>query len=302
MRSHAVILTAALVVTCVTCCGIAAACRSGGGRVSKPDLPPLDAVPAGEHELSRLQYNDTNDVYRAFLVANPKTPLRLRGVRLALLTDEQVRAGKKPHVVDDGGGAVAYLGPRFKLGLLHGVVERRVGVDDDEKDEDEQHNVVVRTERKVWQPFIAPKLDAEGKSVWHTPAVHYPPPLSSGPLIGSGGSGPTREQAWNDYRRHNGSLPQAVRLELEGYVLAKDLPKDDDTPDGIADAGPPLLAPLAQKKVVVDAGPVSQRDIIGIKPVPPGQEIAAREALRKQRLEEERLRKAREASKKSTSP
>lgn len=212
----------------VAMCGmLASSCQRDSGA-EKPALPTLDAVPPGAHDIVRLQYNDTNDIYRAFVVGgDAKTPLRLRNVRLALLTDEQLAAGKKPHLVDDGAGPVVFSGTRFKIGILHGVVERRV-IDG------KPRNVVVRTERKSWAPFLVPQL-VDGKSVWLTPAVHYPPPLGAGAIVGSGGSGPTRESAWDDHRRRHGMLPQAVHLEFEGYVLAKDLAKElanDDVDDG----------------------------------------------------------------------
>jgi hypothetical protein len=237
-----------LVVSAVLVSGVcgalagASACTRDG--VAKPPLPPLDAVPPGAHDLARLQYNDVNDVWRAFLVgAAADAPLRLRNVRMALLTDEQLAAGKKPHLVDDGSGPVVLVGPRFRVGLLHGIVEERV--DDDGK----RRNIVVRTERKGWSPFLAPKL-VDGKSVFHTPAVHYPPPLGARALIGSGGSGPTREAAWDDHRRRHGVLPQAVRLELEGYALAKELSKDDGTNEGKDALDPDAASPAA----AVDAG------------------------------------------------
>jgi hypothetical protein len=240
---------AVLVLGVVLGVGAGACEHEGGPAVVRPELPPLDAVPPGAHELDRLQYNDTNDVYRAFLAGKPKgtAPLRLRGVRLALLTEAQIAAGQKPHLIDDGKGPLAYLGPRFKIGVLHGVVEERMG-----PDAKRPENVVARMERRIWAPFLVAK-NVNGKSVWHTPAVHYPPPLAPGPLLGSGASGPTREVAWDNYRRANGVLPQAVRLENEGYTVAVKGAPDDDAPDDAkADAGP---AAVAAGPAAADAGP-----------------------------------------------
>lgn len=194
-----------------------------------PPGPPIDELPPGAQLLERLQYNDTNDVYRAFLVG-AKDPLRLRGLRLALLSDEEIAAGKKPHLIDDGRGPVARLGPRYKIGVLHGVVTE--GLDDDS----ERQNIVARTELRMWSPFLVPK-DVDGKSVWLTPAYHFPPPTADGALVGSGAWAATREEAYDAYRRATGELPQAIRLELEGW-----------RPADRVDAGPAASAPPESAK------------------------------------------------------
>lgn len=228
---------------------LASAGCSKAPNVERPELPPLDPVPPGETIIHRLQYNDTNDVYRAFVAGKPKgtPPLRLRDVRLALLTEQQIAAGKKPHLVDDGKGPLIYAGPRFKIGVLHGIVEQRPHPDDPTR----KQNVVVRMERRVWSPFVVPKL-VNDKNIWHTPAAHYPPLWGDGPLVGSGASAPTREAAYENYRRAFGELPQAVMLEYQGYAIAFDAKKadadaDKDDRDGDADAG------VAQASA--DAGP-----------------------------------------------
>lgn len=295
-----------LVVTLLVSMSTLALAGCGGcerAGVEKPELPPLDEVPPGAHDVVRAQYNDTTDIYRVFLAGRPlDAPLRLRGVRLALLTDEQRAAGKKPHLVNDGAGPLLSVGPRFKIGVLHGVVEERA--DDNGK----LRNVVTRTERKMWSPFLEPPL-ADAKSPWHVPAVHYPPPLSRGPLVGSGGSGPTREAAWDDYRRRHGVLPQAVRLEFEGYALAKDLPKDDDGSNDrndVMDAGtaaPAAPAAPAESTAAAgaDAGPRTPSRVIGVRPGSRAVEahdklMAERrrkqtaEAQRKRRLQREKAR------------
>ena len=188
----------------------AAACDPDA--VSQPETRPIDELPENVQELTRLQYNDTNDLYRAFVVGRTE-PLRLRGVRLALLSDEEIAAGKKPYVVDDGKGPIARIGSRYKIGIIHGVVEERVLPETNKR-----QNVIVRTELRMWSPFLVPKLVGD-KNVWHTPAFHYPPPARGATLIGSGAHGPTREAAYDAYRRTNGALPQAVRLEFEGFII-----------------------------------------------------------------------------------
>lgn len=199
---------AVLLVASVTAM-FAAACDSDA--VNHPETRPIDELPETIQELTRLQYNDTNDLYRAFVVGRTE-PLRLRGVRLALLSDEEIAAGKKPYVVDDGNGPIARIGSRYQIGVLHGVVEERVLPETNQR-----QNVVVRTELRMWSPFLAPKL-VGNTNVWHTPAFHYPPPARGTALIGTGAHGPTREAAYDAYRRANGALPQAVHLEFEGFI------------------------------------------------------------------------------------
>jgi hypothetical protein len=265
-------LTSFLVVTAL----LVVACKRDG--IEKPELPSLSAVPPGAHDVARVQYNDTNDIYRVYLAsaAAGTEPLRLRGVRLALLSEEQIAAGKKPHLKDDGAGPVITAGPRFKIGVIHGIVEERIN-------DGKRKNVVVRAERKSWSPFVVPKL-VDGKSVWLVPAVHYPPPIGPGVLIGTGASGPTRETAWDDHRRRHGVLPQAVRLELEGYELATEFGKDDGKDDDREDAPDGGTAVVRRN---VDAGPSDNR-VIGAVAGSPAQEArkkALAEVRRKRALE-----------------
>jgi hypothetical protein len=265
MRAIHVALRAAALAVLATTMSAGAAC---GGRkedataVKRDAGPPLDASMQGTFEIEYLQYNDVNDVYRVFLVGRPNAnePKRFNDVRLARIPPEQK---KKPFLQDDGSGPVVWLPDGFHIGFLHGVVEKR-------EDDGKKINVVVRTERRFWFPFQTPSnVDP---STFNTPTYFYPPPVPpTGPVIGYGGVGATKEQALESYRLTNGAVPESLRLKNEGYLTRADIAALPDAGLGVIPRVKPDPRTARDNKVLhtVPGTPAAREELLRRQKQPP---------------------------------
>lgn len=170
------------------------------------ESPPL---PTGRYDVQSVSYDDASGAYRLFVVGAPAgTPpaYTTTALRMARLTDEQLAAGEKMHLLVDAEGPVLWLGPEDKIEYTHNVVEDRGG-----------EPVVVRQETSAWSPFMAGMTGAMIGNMLFSPSYYYPPPYSRGVMGGFGGSGRTLTDAQASYAQRHGAPPQASRLSKSGY-------------------------------------------------------------------------------------
>lgn len=189
--------------------------------VSVPDAGVVvnQPVAPGVHVIERIQYNDTTDIFRVFVVGRARVdePERFTNLRLAHISDSDAAGGKKPYLQNDGHGPVAWITTNFSLGAIHGFIEQQA-----DPTTHKNANVLTHSEKRWWLPFAAPKKTTSGGDSFAIPAYYYPPPFQDvGPLVGVGGTGVTREAAAESYRQANGEMPQAVRLAIEGYTISE---------------------------------------------------------------------------------
>lgn len=107
------------------------------------ESPPL---PQGEYPVQSMSYDDATGLYTMFLLDTPagtNAQYQTQNLRLAALSDEEVAAGKRAHVVVDAEGPVAKIPQDFQIAYTHNVVEDRGG-----------EPVVVRQESSMWSPFM----------------------------------------------------------------------------------------------------------------------------------------------------
>lgn len=174
------------------------------------DSPPL---PQGEYGVQSISFDDASGLYSMFLLDTPPgTPAQYQTqeLRLAQLSDEEVAAGKRAHIVVDAEGPVAKIPADYQIAFTHNVVEEKNG-----------QPVVVQQHSSMWSPFMMGMTGAMVGQMLFAPRYYYPPPYAGGGVMGGfGGAGATRVQATSDYTSKHGAAPQSTRLSKSGYSKA----------------------------------------------------------------------------------
>lgn len=172
------------------------------------ESPPL---PTGEYGVQSISFDDASGQYSMFLLDTPPgTPAQFQTqeLRLAQLTDEEVAAGKRAHIVVDAEGPVAKIPADYQIAFTHNVVEEKAG-----------KPVVVQQHSSMWSPFMMGMTGAMVGQMLFAPRHYYPPPYAGGGVMGGvGGAGASRMAATSDYTAKNGAAPQSTRLSKSGYA------------------------------------------------------------------------------------
>lgn len=174
------------------------------------ESPPL---PPGQYGVQNISYDDASGLYSMFLLDTPPgTPAQYQTqeLRLAQLSEEEVAAGKKAHIVVDAEGPVAKIPADYQIAFTHNVVEEKGG-----------QPVVVQQHSSMWSPFMMGMTGAMVGQMLFSPRYYYPPPYAGGGVMGGfGGAGTTRALASSDYVSKQGAVPQSTRLSKSGYSKA----------------------------------------------------------------------------------
>ncbi|AMW29916.1 hypothetical protein [Arthrospira platensis] len=161
----------------------------------------------GKYPVQQAQYDDGTGEYRLMLL-NARPPVfQTSELQMARLTDEQIKAGEKSHLLIENNQPVFYLTEDFQIEYVHNVTETRT-----DPQTGQTQTVVVRRESNFWTPFVASFVGSAIATSLFSPRYYVPPAYQSGSsLVGYGGSGNSYNQAVSQYRTRYNEPPAAVR-------------------------------------------------------------------------------------------
>lgn len=161
----------------------------------------------GKYPVQQAQYDDGTGEYRLMLL-NARPPVfQTSELQMARLTDEQIKAGEKSHLLIENNQPLFYLTEDFQIEYVHNVTETRT-----DPQTGQTQTVVVRRESNFWTPFAASFVGSAIATSLFSPRYYVPPAYQSGSsLVGYGGSGNSYNQAVSQYRTRYNEPPAAVR-------------------------------------------------------------------------------------------
>lgn len=207
------LLALTVALTLVGCGGQSTENRSS---TSKPSATVTESkLPDGRYNVQNVTYEDAGGSYEIFLLNPPagsKPIFTSKSVQMAQIDDAGVKAGTKTYLEIKGGTPSLYLLPDFKVAYTHNVTEERK-----DPSTGQAQTVVVRQESSFWTPFVASMAGAAIGNALFAPRYYVPPMYSPGGMMtGYGGSGLTRDSAYQGYQQRYGSAPPATRLSRSG--------------------------------------------------------------------------------------
>jgi len=164
----------------------------------------------GSYPVQQATYDDGSGEYSLMLIDTPAgTPpfYRTTDLQMARLTDEEVKAGKKPYLNVEGGKPVLYLTEDFRIEYVHNVTENQIN-----PQTGQQETVVVRRESNFWSPFAGALAGQAIGNLLFAPRYYVPPLYSPGTVMrGYGGYGTSYNDAVSSYRTKYNAPPAAVK-------------------------------------------------------------------------------------------
>jgi hypothetical protein len=164
----------------------------------------------GNYPVQQATYDDGSGEYSLMLIDTPAgTPpfYRATDLQMAGLTDEEIKAGKKPYLNVESGKPVLYLTEDFRIEYVHNVTENQVN-----PQTGQQETVVVRRESNFWSPFAGALAGQAIGSLLFAPRYYVPPLYSPGGVMtGYGGYGNSYNDAVSSYRTKYNAPPAAVK-------------------------------------------------------------------------------------------
>ncbi len=164
----------------------------------------------GQYPVQQATYNDGNGEYNVMLLntkPGESSVLRTTNLRMARLTDEEVKAGKKSYLKVENGEPALYLTEDFKIEYVHNVTETKTNPQTGQPE-----TVIVRQESSFWTPFAGALAGQALGSLLFRPQYYMPPVYQPyGGLVGFGGYGSTYGQAVDRYRTQYKTAPAEVR-------------------------------------------------------------------------------------------
>jgi len=194
-----------------------------GGAVLNESNPQPEASPAatgetrksqnrlsdGQYGVQQATYNDGTGEYSVVLLdtkPGESSVFRANNLRMARLTEEEVKAGKKSYFKVENGQPSLHLTEDFKIEYVHNVTETQVNPETQQRE-----TVVVRQESSFWTPFAGALAGQALGSLLFTPQYYVPPVYSRGGLSGFGGYGSSYDQAVSRYQTRYNAPPAEVR-------------------------------------------------------------------------------------------
>ncbi|HIK15853.1 MAG TPA: hypothetical protein IGS53_11305 [Leptolyngbyaceae cyanobacterium M33_DOE_097] len=194
-----------------------------GGAVLNESNPQPEASPAatgetrqsqnrlsdGQYGVQQATYNDGTGEYSVVLLdtkPGESSVFRANNLRMARLTEAEVKAGKKSYFKVEKGQPSLHLTEDFKIEYVHNVTETQVNPQTQQRE-----TVVVRQESSFWTPFAGALAGQALGSLLFTPQYYVPPIYSRGGLSGFGGYGSSYDQAVNRYQTRYNAPPAEVR-------------------------------------------------------------------------------------------
>ncbi|NJN49614.1 MAG: hypothetical protein HC805_07420 [Alkalinema sp. RL_2_19] len=198
----------------------------GCGNGPTSNLPPQASPPAivrkdtttqpsqnlqdGQYPLQQASFDDGSGTYTLMLLNTPAgmpSTVQLNDVKMARLTDEQIKAGEKSSVKIANQQPTLYLTEDFKLNYTHNVTEVQTNPDTGNRE-----TVIVRRESSFWSPFLGAVAGQAIGSLLFRPQYYVPPIYQPGVLLsGYGGYGSSYGQAVSSYRSRYNQAPIVER-------------------------------------------------------------------------------------------
>ncbi|MCX8077537.1 MAG: hypothetical protein N3D76_02655, partial [Geminocystis sp.] len=151
---------------------------------------PRNNIPDGRYEVLQASFDDLDGQYTLMLLNTPSgsnSVYRTNNLRMARLTDEQIKEGQKTYVEIRGNEATMYLTPDFKIEYIHNETQTTTN-----PETGKQETVIVRQQSGFWAPFAGALAGEVLGNLLFTPQYYIPPAYSPGvPLTGFGGYGST---------------------------------------------------------------------------------------------------------------
>jgi hypothetical protein len=168
----------------------------------------------GQYPIQQASYDDGAGDYTVMLLNTPKgmdSTVTLGDVKMARLTDEQIKAGEKSYVKIEAGQPTMYLTEDFKIEHVHNVTEVQTNPQTGTRE-----TVIVRRESSFWTPFlgsVAGNIAGQAiGSMLFRPQYYIPPVYQPGMgMSGFGGYGNSYGQAVDNYRSRYNQPPIVER-------------------------------------------------------------------------------------------
>ncbi|PSB03182.1 hypothetical protein [Merismopedia glauca] len=221
----------------VVLCVSTVAC--GGSEVRNNQNPNLDttsrqtAIASGKYPVQQATYDDANGEYTLMLLNTPPgapATYRSTNVRMARLTDEEVKEGEKTFLNVSNEGADLHLSEDFKIEYVHNVTETR-----DNPQTGQRETVVIRQQSSFWTPFAGALAGQLVGNLLFRPQYYVPPVYQPGVSVlqGYGGYGSSYNQAVQSYQTRYNAPPAAVRnrttLRTSGRLRRQDNGQSSNT-------------------------------------------------------------------------
>jgi hypothetical protein len=168
----------------------------------------------GQYPLQQASFDDGSGIYTLMVLNTPEgmdANLQLSEVKMARLTDEQVKAGEKSYLKVEKDDPTLYLTEDFKIDYTHNVTEVKAN-----PQTGAQETVVVRRESTSWSPFFGSMAGSiAGQaigSMLFRPQYYMPPMYQPGMgMFGHGGYGSSYGGAVSQYRDRYQQAPIVER-------------------------------------------------------------------------------------------
>jgi hypothetical protein len=174
---------------------------------------PAQKLQDGQYPLQQASYDDGSGDYTLMLLNTPAgmdAAVQLSEVKMARLTDEQIKAGEKSYVKVENGEPTLYLTEDFKIEYTHNVTEVQTNPQTGNRE-----TVVVRRESSFWSPFFGSLAgNIAGQAIGNMlfrPQYYMPPRYDRGGLFGYGGYGNRYDDAIGQYRSRYNEPPMVER-------------------------------------------------------------------------------------------
>ena len=168
------------------------------------------AIKDGSYLVQQATYDDGSGEYALMLIDTPAgTPplYRATNIQMARLSDEEVKAGKKPYLKVENAQPVLYLSEDFRIEYVHNVTEAQTN-----PQTGQQETVVVRRESNFWTPFAGAIAGQVVGNMLFAPRYYVPPLYAPGRVMtGYGGYGNSYNDAVGSYRTKYNAPPAAVK-------------------------------------------------------------------------------------------
>ncbi|MBE9029420.1 hypothetical protein IQ266_06540 [filamentous cyanobacterium LEGE 11480] len=171
---------------------------------------PTQNLQDGQYPLQQASFDDASGAYTLMLLNTPTgmpSTVQLTDVKMARLTDEQIKAGEKSSVKIENKQPTLYLTEDFKINYTHNVTEVQTNPSTGQRE-----TVIVRRESSFWSPFLGAVAGQAIGSMLFRPQYYVPPVYQSGGgLFGYGGYGRSYRGAVAQYRTRYNRPPAVER-------------------------------------------------------------------------------------------
>ena len=201
-----VFLTLTLCLTTVSCSGAQESSNLTNGSAQAERVPQTQ-IRSGQYPVQQARYNDGDGNYTLFLLNSPTPIYTSSKLKMARLTNEQIKQGEKTYLKVDDDQSVLYLTEDFKLDYVHNVTENKIN-----PKTGQQETVVVRQESNFWTPFAGALAGQALGGLLFRPQYYVPPVYQPGAnLSGYGGYGNSYNAAVDNYRQRYNQPPAEVK-------------------------------------------------------------------------------------------